>query len=120
MPHIIIETSRKLDNSIAFKKHLLSLHNLFNQIDPSFEPSNCKSRIIIANSYLSGTNNEANFIHISVKIFPGRNSKIKGNLLTALHKFFLDLISKSYYKTDLSIEISELNKEFYIKSSNFN
>ncbi len=117
MPHIIIETSRLLSDSAKFEQHFIALHNVFAQVDSSFDPRNCKSRVIIVDSYLSRIDPSSNFAHVSVKIFSGRDAKVKAFLLDLLSKFFIEIIAKTNIKTDFSIELTELNKEFYIKSS---
>ncbi len=115
MPHIIIETSKELSDIVRFEDNFLRLHDLFNQTDKSFDPKSCRSRVLIANSYLSGTDLDSNFVHVRVKIFPGRSTEVKTSLLDSLSKFFTEIIALSNIKTDLSIELTELNKDFYNK-----
>jgi 5-carboxymethyl-2-hydroxymuconate isomerase len=115
MPHIIIETSKELSDIVRFEDNFLRLHDLFNQTDKSFDSKSCKSRVLIANSYLSGIDPDSNFVHVSVKIFPGRSAEVKTSLLNSLSKFFTEIIASSGVKTDFSIELSELNKDFYNK-----
>lgn len=116
MPHITIYTSDKLSNEVKFRECFLRLHNLFNQVDSSFDPNSCRSRVVVSDSYLSGTDNSANFIHVEVKIFPGRSSETKTNLINQLTKFFVEIISVKDMKVNFSIELTELNKDFYRKN----
>jgi 5-carboxymethyl-2-hydroxymuconate isomerase len=115
MPHIIIETSKELAATVRFEDNFVKLHNLFHKTDESFDPKSCKSRVLIAHSYLSGIDIDSNFVHVSVKIFPGRSSGVKASLLDSLSKFFIEMIAASNIKTDFSIELTELNKDLYNK-----
>ena len=115
MPHIIIETSKELAGVVRFEDNFAKLHNLFNQTDESFDPKSCKSRVLVTHSYLSGIDINSNFVHVSVKIFPGRSSGVKSSLLNSVSKFFIEIIAASNVKTDFSIELTELNKDFYNK-----
>ena len=116
MPHLIIETSKELAGVVRFEDNFVKLHNLFNQTDESFDPKSCKSRVLVTHSYLSGIDINSNFVHVSVKIFPGRSSGVKASLLDSVSRFFIEMIARSNIKTDFSIELIELNRDLYGKA----
>ena len=107
MPHCIIEYSREL----AIAPDLLEDLNHLLCIDGEINIENLKSRLICLDQVLVGQNNEQLLVALTLKLLPGRNTQWKQELGHKLLRFL-----KSRFDTQtISVEIVEMNKEFYFK-----
>lgn len=117
MPHIILEHSNNI-KGINFSTFLLELHELLASKLPT-KIENCKSRVLIHSQYIIGQGDKNNaFIHIEIKILPGRNQE----LLKSIAEIILEKL-KAFSKPvadslslNLSISIQNLS-DIYLKSS---
>ena len=103
MPHLILEYSANViepDFSALFKEcHALLANRLPTQI------TSCKSRAIKCENYHVGMGDIHNgFIHVTLKIMPGRTLEV----LQATGQALLELVKKYFSKSlqDLQLEIS--------------
>ncbi len=114
MPHLTLEYSnnvieKKLLVELFQKLHLLLADNLPTQI------ASCKSRAIEFAVFTIGKgNSDAAFVHVSLKVLPGRSQSILEStgqhLLKALKQHFAQSISR--LKLQISLEISELQSTY--------
>jgi 5-carboxymethyl-2-hydroxymuconate isomerase len=119
MPHLILEHS----SNIIEKNNLLGLfkkcHALLSETLPT-ELSSCKSRAIEHTTYYIGNGQENNaFVHVNLKIMPGRPSEIVetvGKTLIDLLKDHFDTSSKQF-SLQITLEIQELEKTYFKLSS---
>lgn len=109
MPHIIFECSDELTSKILFNNVFTELHILLAELLPT-QASNCKSRLVPYQHYLVG--NEVNnfFIHLTIKILPGRTTQVKDitakKLLKYIEKIIHDL---DFLDVSISVEVQELS-----------
>ncbi len=122
MPHIIIEHSKCIDEKIV--DNLLSeIPNLMEEIKGgNFSVSACKTRAISFDKYyVAGKNQETtSFLHITIKILEGRSGEIKVNLAEKIANFAKNLLENRQNikeKNDLSVDIVDLDKNTYQKTS---
>lgn len=119
MPHITIEYSANLDEGHDLNPMLHKVHEVLVKTLPASLAS-CKSRVFKCDDYLVGNGDSQNaFVHMSVKIMPGRTSEIKaeaaGLLLEVMQSIFSDRHKNKII--GYSIEIVELSSQYYKKYS---
>lgn len=109
MPHIILEYSANLTDPL-FPGLFSECHQLLTNQLPT-EMKSCKSRAIKCANYYVGDGNARNaFVHLTLKIMPGRTKErlqaVGQELLALLKKYF----SESSRQLDLkfSVEINEI------------
>lgn len=115
MPHLILECSDKIAGSIKFDPLFNHLHQYLAENLPT-QVNSCKSRVAIRDHYYIGNNYEKNlFIHLTLKILPGRTDETKNKVCTHIHNFLKDLIEKQGIdNTSISVELLELSP-YYVK-----
>ncbi len=115
MPHLILEFSA----NISEKDNMI---NLFKKLHPILEKTlptdivSCKSRAIECADYYIGNSSENNaFIHVTLKIMPGRDSQTLKNLgnvlLEELKKYFADSLEN--LKLQITLEIMALEDTYF-------
>jgi 5-carboxymethyl-2-hydroxymuconate isomerase len=111
MPHIIAEYTEELD--IDLNKFTIMLHHTLS-LQETIKEESIKTRLIPVQASVVGTKDSNNlFIHICLKLLPGRSNEQKSTMAQALYtaaKMFLadDSIS-------LSVETCELHAQSYVK-----
>lgn len=118
MPHLVLEYS----SNIIEKSHMTYLfqecHSILEKMLPT-DIDGCKSRSIECHNYYIG-NGESNnaFVHISLKIMPGRSpDKLKSvgdNMMAVLKRYFAHSLNK--LNVQITLEIMELETYFKITS----
>jgi len=121
MPHIIIE------HSIDFSsKEIIQLaHEIqktCGQIQGgNFDYDQFKIRSLSFNNYGVGSDgNNANFIHISIKILQGRSLEIKKQLSENCFKIvqsFFENSGLNQKRCDLSLDVIEMDRDLYHKQT---
>jgi 5-carboxymethyl-2-hydroxymuconate isomerase len=115
MPHLTLEFSanilEKNNMTSLFKEcHVMLAHAL-----PS-ELARCKSRAIESSFYYVGDGQPNNaFVHVSLKVMPGRSFDTLKNVGDNMMKILKDNFSESLKKLHLQItvEISDLQKTYF-------
>ena len=119
MPHITVEHSFAI-NKLHLKGLLLTINKNIAKNKGNFNIVDCKSKAILCDDYLvSDGSNSQDFIHISIAIMEGRNSEIIQNLASNLLKIITNFLKENNLfnnQTALSINISEMKKDFYQKT----
>ncbi|KTD12132.1 5-carboxymethyl-2-hydroxymuconate Delta-isomerase [Legionella jamestowniensis] len=115
MPHLILECSEKIALNINFNSIFNHLHQYLADNLPT-QITSCKSRVRIYDNYFIGNEFEKNlFLHLTLKILPGRTPETKNRVCEYIHHYFKGLIRNSdLEKTSISIELLELSA-FYFK-----
>jgi len=109
MPHIIIECSKNVDLGDDFPRICNEIHSILSEGLPT-QISSCKSRLFIADHAFIGDGDENHaFIHITIKVLPGRTLDKKRQLTQKIHQSVLNL-----FNVQLSVEMIDLD-ETYIK-----
>lgn len=111
MPHCIIEYSAPLAHEIDIKQFVQLVHH--GAINSGlFERSAIKTRAIRCDDYQVGDNHLGSFIHITIKIMPGRTDEQKQHLLSAIY----DSISAETVSVySLTLEVIDINAKAYVK-----
>ena len=115
MPHLTLELSDNVLEKHNLPELFTECHSMLVDILPT-EIANCKSRSIVANTHYVGNGNKNNaFIHLNLKIMPGRSLETRnraGNsLMAALKAHFSGSIQA--LNLQITIEIMELEDTYF-------
>ena len=117
MPHLILEYSSNITEKDNFLGLFQQIHNLLaEKINANI--SACKSRAQVRDIYYIADGKPQNaFIHLTLKIMPGRDeqtiNKLAASLMSLLQKHFAKSLQSHNLK--ISLEIAEL--QHYYKTS---
>ncbi|MBA3535121.1 MAG: hypothetical protein H0T84_00690 [Tatlockia sp.] len=116
MPHLILECSNSIASAIDFKSLFQKLHR-FLEVKLPTQITSCKSRVAIYDHCFIGCDfDKTSFIHLTIKILPGRPDTIKFEVTKQILDILIQVISE--YKlndTAISVDILDLSPQ-YIKS----
>jgi 5-carboxymethyl-2-hydroxymuconate isomerase len=112
MPHIIIECSQHIAKSLDFKNLAQDINQYLAQALPT-QVSHCKSRLLPYADYLVGDKTQTSFLHVTLKILPGRTLDLQKAVGEKLMKILNQYIQDK--EIAISIEIIELKAETYFK-----
>jgi len=111
MPHCIIEYSAPLAQSVDIKQLVQLVHH--GAINSGlFERSAIKTRAIRCDEYQVGDNHLGSFIHITIKIMPGRTDDQKSHLLSAVYD---SIVADTAEVCSLTLEVIDINATAYAK-----
>ncbi|MBA4749598.1 MAG: 5-carboxymethyl-2-hydroxymuconate Delta-isomerase [Alphaproteobacteria bacterium] len=118
MPHIILQFSKDVCDQRTAETFFEKAHDFLVETLPT-QLSSCKSRALEHTIFRVGEGNPENaFIHLTVKVLPGRSpdtiEKASQGLLTLLSAH-LKKEGTTHKKISLSVEIEELS--YYHKTS---
>ncbi|KAE8178248.1 5-carboxymethyl-2-hydroxymuconate Delta-isomerase [Photobacterium carnosum] len=110
MPHCIVEYAKDLETDIDLTELMTTTHfSIFSS--GIFEEEDIKTRLIPYEVYRTGTT-EKPFVHITLRILPGRSDQQKDTLLELiLH----NVASMFHSDIALSVEIEDINQQSYRK-----
>ena len=115
MPQLILEYSSNVIEKNNLNNLFQECHSLLEKMLPT-DISSCKSRSIERQNYYVGNGEPNNaFVHISLKIMPGRTpdtlKDIGDNIMAILKRYF----EKSFENLNLQVtlEIMELQKTYF-------
>lgn len=110
MPHCIIEYTRDRENKVDVAN---LVNTAFDAIDSSglFASTAIKVRAIPLDHYKSGLDSD-DFIHLTIKILPGRTDQMKKDLSAIVLKNIKPLVADT---KSTSVEIVDLHGESYDK-----
>lgn len=119
MPHIIIEHSNNIRNQDAMIIGTAIQQFMGNLTEGNFDPDQCKIRSLSYDNFIVGLEkNPTDFIHISIKILVGRTTEIRNKLARLSFDFakeFVTRLSLQSKRCDISVDISEMDREVYHK-----
>ncbi|QDF75755.1 MULTISPECIES: 5-carboxymethyl-2-hydroxymuconate Delta-isomerase [Shewanella] len=114
MPHCIVEYSAPLAQQIAISALVKAVHQ--GAIESElFEPAAIKTRAYGAEYSCVGEIEDASFIHITLKIMPGRTDEQKQLLLQTIDRRIAPLCSQV---SSITIEVLDIAKAHYFKRIN--
>ena len=120
MPHITVEHSFQISKPVI-NNLLLSLNQQIAKSEGNFSISECKARAILCNNFVVADGVlRQDFMHIAIKIMAGRSLEIRQNLAKNLLKMTEAFIHKNTLvknKISLSINIAEMNRDIYQKTT---
>ena len=120
MPHVIVEHSVNFPKN-SVKKIQTEIQKIMTSItEGNFDADQCKCRSISFDEYLVGLPNQdnASFIHISIKILGGRSAEVRKKLATKAAASVQKTFEESQLKTercDISVDVIEMDRESYQK-----
>ncbi|MCX7090425.1 MAG: 5-carboxymethyl-2-hydroxymuconate Delta-isomerase [Legionellales bacterium] len=115
MPHIILEYSKNIDHGLNVNPFFDKLHQILEAELPT-QLSSCKSRCVINDIFYVGNGHPNNaYVHLTIKILPGRSDKNKEQLGEITIKLMGDFFQKynSRLNLQLSVEIIDLPQHYY-------
>jgi 5-carboxymethyl-2-hydroxymuconate isomerase len=113
MPHLIFECSEEIKLKLSFESILLELHSILSNLLPT-QMSSCKSRVIPYRDYLVGDTANNLFIHLTIKILPGRTVDVKDMVGKKILKFLEKIVNDlNLDSVSISIEIVDLTDHYY-------
>ena len=117
MPHLILECSGNISNEIPFETLFQQLHQLLAGALPT-QLASFKSRVISYEKYYVGTDFEKNaFLHLTIKIMPGRSDEVKDLVGKEVLKMLNDLNNDlDLNNVSLSVELIDLNTHYFKKT----
>lgn len=113
MPHLILECSESLQNAV-------DIHNAMHEgrqvlvASEQFKPGDIKVRCLVVSDYLL-SEPYTDFLHVTLKLLNGRDISVRAQLSDSLFSCFHSLIDAT--TTQLSVDLVEMTKETYRKSS---
>ncbi len=109
MPHIIVEYSKNLENSVDIPNMLSKLHNKL--AEQGIDSMRIKSRAIACNHVVVGDKGASgSFMHLTLLLLEGRDLATKKAFGDTLHKIMNDYAPDNCAAT---LEIRDMNKETY-------
>ncbi|HAT1597819.1 TPA: hypothetical protein I8Y58_003102 [Legionella pneumophila] len=113
MPHLIFECSEEIKLKLSFESIFLELHSILSDFLPT-QISSCKSRVLPYREYLVGETANNLFIHVTIKILPGRTADVKDMVGKKILKFLEKIVNDLYLNSvSISIEIVDLTDHYY-------
>src|SRR3990167_10567642 len=105
MPQLILEFSSNIIEKNDFTDLFQECHAALSQMLPT-NIMDCKSRAIEYNNYFIGDMNKNNaFIHITLKVMPGRTTQILENVAAAIMQILKKHFAKSLHELKLQITL---------------
>ncbi|MRI31859.1 5-carboxymethyl-2-hydroxymuconate isomerase [Endozoicomonas sp. OPT23] len=107
MPHCIVEYSAELEGDLSISQLINTAHEAVLSSE-LFRPEDTKSRAYPCYQYRT-VNSDDSFIHVVVKILPGRETEIRNSLsqsvLSAVSKFASDV-------NIVTVEVVDLDESY--------
>lgn len=114
MPHIIIEVSKNVTPHVDMGALLSEIHHVVDGYH-NIALARVKTRLYVADHFMVGVHGSAaGFMHVNLKLMPGRDDGQKAELSALLQKTALAYLAKvSAPEVILTVEISELHAASY-------
>lgn len=116
MPHLVFECSETVFTTLAFQTMFVEFHQMLAALLPT-QLSSCKSRLLLSNQYLVGNDTNNLFLHLTIKILPGRSLEVKQAVVAQGLEIIKNYLAKrALSNVSISIEIIDL-AECYSKET---
>jgi 5-carboxymethyl-2-hydroxymuconate isomerase len=118
MPHLTLEYTSNIDQTIAFPELFTELHGALVDV-AGIDIVNCKSRAVQHDTYhiAAGEATQA-FAHLEIRLFTGRSSAIKTEIgrrsMNILETHLAPAAARQ--KLQISVEIKEIERQAYFRS----
>ena len=110
MPHCIVEYAKDLETKIDLNELMTTTHfSVFSS--GIFEEEDIKTRLIPYDIYRTGTT-EKPFVHVTLRILPGRTEQQKDMLADVLLHHIAAMFNSDIA---ISVEIEDINQQSYRK-----
>jgi 5-carboxymethyl-2-hydroxymuconate isomerase len=119
MPHITIEISKNVRDEIDVDKMLRSVHDAAIATGV-FPPDGIRSRVHILKHYRVAESDENAFVHVVLRIGPGRDQETKRRVVDAVFNELTDYLQRLYDSRPLaiSLELQELDADLRRNKNN--
>ena len=119
MPHTIVEHSFIIAKP-QIEALLLEINQNIAKNEGNFDIAQCKARAVFCQNFIVANGSPTqDFMHVTIKIMTGRSAEIRKNLAENLLKIVEQFLNKnklSDHPTNLSLDVSELEREIYQKN----
>lgn len=115
MPQLRLEYSSNVIEKNNFSELFRAAHAMLSEKLPT-EINTCKSRAIECGTfYIGDGHSDRGFVHVSLKVLPGRGEEILKNvgesMMEILKNYFSD--SQKKLKLQITLELMELKKTYF-------
>ncbi|MCG8604712.1 5-carboxymethyl-2-hydroxymuconate Delta-isomerase [bacterium] len=117
MPHLTLEYSANINQSVDFKALFLRLHQVLAEVG-SIDIENCKSRAFKCKNYhIARGENAHAFVHLEVCFLEGRSLSVR----QLLGKSLLEIMDEIYKPSldalnlQITVEVKDIQKALYFK-----
>jgi 5-carboxymethyl-2-hydroxymuconate isomerase len=113
MPHLILECSQTLAHQVDFSVFFKQAYQLLAESLPT-KITSCKGRVIFCDkSYIGNDFINNAFIHLTLKILPGRSDVIKAKITNQLLLNLKHIVNSLNIKqVSLSVELVDLSAHY--------
>lgn len=112
MPHLIFECSQQLEQKLSFQTIFNDCHLMLSELLPT-QITSCKSRIISCNQYLVGDDRDNMFIHLTIRILPGRSEEVKSAVIAKSKSIIRQSLCELEIKnTSISVDLYDLSPNY--------
>ena len=112
MPHIVMEYSSNLTQSVDFERLLDALHQILGSFE-SFETDRIKSRSLELDHYLVGRERDRGLVHVVVSFSRGRSEDLRVEIGQRLLDLLLNEVKPDGVEVSKSIEIRQFGMKMY-------
>jgi 5-carboxymethyl-2-hydroxymuconate isomerase len=118
MPHITLEYTYNIDQSIEFRALFAELHQMLASV-AGVSIDNCKSRAICLDTYHIGDGEAQNaFVHLEIQLLEGRSAELKQEIgargLQVLKRYFAGSLGK--LDLQITLEVRDMQRQAYFKA----
>ena len=114
MPHIVVEHSNNILESINLSEIGKSIHNIFIEVSDTFKMHTLRTRVVSDDYYMADGGDHC-FVHLNIELIAGRADEIKQGLIDKtiayLNEYFASSISEK--GCIISIELREINPNLF-------
>ncbi len=112
MPHIVLEYSSNLTQSVDFERLLDALHQILGNVE-SFETDRIKSRSLGLDHYLVGRERDRGLVHVAVSFSRGRSEALRVELGQRLLDLLMNEVRPDGVEVSRSVEIRQFEPKMY-------
>lgn len=113
MPHLLYECSEEIKSQLSFHMLFIEMHQLLVEILPT-KIESCKSRLVGYRQCFIGDDVNNLFMHLTIKILPGRSIETKNKVGEAALKLLnQQLTDYGLENVAISVELVELAQSYY-------
>ncbi len=114
MPHVILEYSKQMGDSIDIQKLLENLHSAL--ADSGIDQARIKTRAIaLENAVVGFQKGLGSMAHLTLLLLAGRNDEQKKRYADPLYQKLLETIKPKFPDCAITLEIRDMNPETYYK-----
>ena len=120
MPHLDVKMSYGISSKIRPDDLLRKLHDVLSEQE-TIKLEQIKSKMFISDFEYIGDVVETpqDYVHVEIKLMPGRSQEIKQTISKSLHEVVVKEIESANLKSNNTVEVSELDENSYSSSKDY-